>query len=264
VRCLSIAAALLALVPGAAAAHSASAVRIEATAAAWTVVGDAVAIKGSVTPHPPGLGVTLEERHGAGWLAVGSATVGAEGTFSFRARPARVGVATYRVVTATGGSFAGASDRVPVRVLHWVYVDSVPTFAYAPPLSGEVTSDPIESAGVRYDHPVSLDAGCYNQWGGDAWVDYTLERQYEAFSATVGLDDSAPSGQTATYSVVGGDGRKLAAGSLVAGTATKIRVSVAGEYRLRLRVNVPDPYNAAGCAATYTKVVFGDAELLGP
>jgi hypothetical protein len=264
VRCLSVAAALLGLVPGVAAAHEAGAVRIEATAAPWTVVGGSVAIRGSVTPHPPGLAVTLEQRSGAGWLAVGSATVGAAGTFSFRARPARVGVASYRVVTTRGSSFAGASDKVPVRVLHWVYVDSVPTFAYAPPLSGEVTSDPVESAGVRYDHPVSLDAGCYNQWGGDAWVDYTLERQYEAFSATVGLDDSAPSGQTATYSVVGGDGRKLASGSLVAGTATKISVSLAGEYRLRLRVNVPDPYNAAGCAATYTKVVFGDAELLGP
>ena len=56
----------------------------------------------------------------------------------------------------------------------------------------------------------------------------------------------------------------VAAGSLVTGAATKLRVSVSGEYRLRLRINVPDPNNAAGCSTTYTKVVFGDAELLGP
>jgi len=41
-------------------------------------------------------------------------------------------------------------------------------------------------------------------------------------------------------------------------------VSVAGEYRLRVWINVPDPYHTGGCSSTFTKVVFGDAELLGP
>jgi len=255
------AAALLAFAPAAAGGPHAAAVRIAASAAPWAVVGTRVGIKGTVTPHPAGLHVTLQQREGTGWLTLTAAAVRADGSFALVAQPARVGIATYRVV---GADFAGESARVPVRVLHWVYVEAVPSFAYAPPTSGEVTSEPIMSSGVRYEHPVSLDAGCYNQWGGDAWVDYGLQRQYELFSATVGIDDSAPAGSTATFTVVGGDGRKLASGSLVSGSSTKIKVSVAGEYRLRLRVNVPDPYNAAGCATTYTKVVFGDAELLGP
>jgi len=216
-------AALLAFVPAAAGAPHAN--RIAVSAVPWAVVGTHVGVRGTVTPHPAGLQVSLQQRQGSGWLTVGAA---------------------------------------PVRVLHWVYVESVPGFAYTPPISGEVNSEPIATAGVRYQHPLSMDAGCYNQWGGDAWVDYDIERQYELFSATVGIDDAAPAGSTATYNVIGGDGRKLASGSLVSGSSTKIHVSVAGEYRLRLRVNVPDPYNAAGCSTTYTKVVFGDAELLGP
>jgi len=252
-------AVLLAFVPAAAGGSQAN--RIAATAAPWAVVGTNVGVRGTVTPHSAGLQVKLQQRQGTGWLTVAATGVRADGSFGLVARPGRVGIATYRVV---GANFTGESARVPVRVLHWVYVDSVPGFAYAPPISGEVTSEPIESAGVRYEHPVSLDAGCYNQWGGDAWVDYELERQYEFFNATVGIDDSAPPGSTATYDVIGGDGRRLASGSLVSGSATKIHVSLAGEYRLRLRVNVPDPYNAAGCSTTYTKVVFGDAELLGP
>ena len=252
-------AAVLAFVPTGAGAPQAN--RIAVTTVPWTVVGTHVGVKGTVTPHPAGLQVRLQQRKGTGWLTVGAGQVRADGSFALVTQPDRVGIATYRVV---GANFTGESDRVPVRVLHWVYVGSVPGFAYAPPISGEVTLDPIKSAGVNYQHPVSMDAGCYNQWGGDAWVDYDLARQYELFTATVGLDDAAPAGSTATYNLIGGDGRKLASGSLVMGSATKIHVSVAGEYRLRLRVNVPDPYNAAGCSTTYTKVVFGDAELLGP
>lgn len=252
-------AAALAFVPAASGAPHAN--RIAVSAVPWAVVGTHVGVRGTVTPHPAGLQVSLQQRQGTGWLTVGAAPVRGDGSFRLVASPARVGIATFRVV---GANFTGESARVPVRVLHWVYVESVPGFAYTPPISGEVTSEPIETAGVRYQHPLSMDAGCYNQWGGDAWVDYDLERQYELFTATVGIDDAAPAGSTATYNVIGGDGRKLASGSLVSGSSTKIHVSVAGEYRLRLRVNVPDPYNAAGCSTTYTKVVFGDAELLGP
>ena len=35
-------------------------------------------------------------------------------------------------------------------------------------------------------------------------------------------------------------------------------------YRVRLRINVPDPNNAAGCGINFTQVVFGDAQVLGP
>ncbi len=34
--------------------------------------------------------------------------------------------------------------------------------------------------------------------------------------------------------------------------------------RLQLRINVPDPTGAAGCSAFFPKVVFGDAQWLGP
>ena len=139
-------------------------------------------------------------------------------------------------------------------------------FEYVTPApgAGSLTTDPIVSDGVRYEHAVSLDPGCYNQWGGNAWMDYVLQRQYAQFSATVGLDDEAVSGATATYVVLGGDGKKLAIGSLVWGQATKIKVSVSGEYRLRLWINVPDPEQRRRLQLVLHARVFGDAELLGP
>src|SRR4029079_11260099 len=148
--------------------------------------------------------VALEQRQGTGWLSVAEKPVRANGTFSFVAAPSKVGVATYRVVTAKSTSFVGSSARVPVRVLRWQYLTDITDFEYVTPTpgSGSLTTDPIMSDGVRYEHPVSLDPGCYNQWGGNAWIDYILQRQYEQFSATVGLDDKAGSGATATYVVL--------------------------------------------------------------
>jgi hypothetical protein len=257
-------AGLLAFAADGGASSGSKAVKIAATASRWVVVGNHVRVSGTVTPHPAGLTVTLEQRRGTGWLSLGEQPVSANGTFSFSAEPSKVGLATYRVVTAKDSGYAGSSARVPVRTLHWEYLTSIESFAYVRPISGNLTTGPIVSDGVRFEHPVALDPGCYNQWSGSAWIDYLLERQYQLFSATVGLDDQTPAGVTATYTVLGGDGKKLASGSLVPGAATKIKVSVGGEYRLRLWINVPDPNNAAGCSSYFPHVVFGDASLLGP
>jgi hypothetical protein len=266
VSVVPLAAAVLLLTSsgGAGAAQSAKTIRIDASASPWTVVESRVVISGRVTPHPAGIELTLQQRHGSGWLSVGDKPLRADGAFSFVAAPTTPGVAMYRVVTAKGTEYAGASASVPVRVLRWQYVTSIEEFAYITPISGNLTTTAITSGGVRYEHPIALDPGCYNQWGGNAWIDYVLERQYKGFSATVGLDDASPVNETATYSVLGGDGKKLASGTLVHGASTKIKVSVDGEYRLRLWINVPDPDNAAGCSTYFPHVVFGDAQLLGP
>src|SRR5262249_43708040 len=133
--------------------------------------------------HPPGLVVTLQQRQGTGWHSVGDRPVRPDGSFAFVAEPGKSGFATYRVVAAKGPSFAGESARVPVRVLHWQFLTSIESFAYIRPISGNVTTTPLVSDGVRYEHPLALDPGCYNQWSGSAWIDYLLERQYEFFTA---------------------------------------------------------------------------------
>jgi hypothetical protein len=112
-------------------------------------------------------------------------------------------------------------------------------------------------------HPVALDAGCYNAWGGDAWVDYPLAKKYETLTATMGLAGYVETGSTGTYQVIGG-GKILTSGSLVPGASKKISVSLSGLSTVRLKINVPDPYNAGGCGLSYTEVVFGDAQVLGP
>jgi hypothetical protein len=260
-----MASALVVFAQGADAARSASprAVTITASAVPWIIVGNTVRITGAVKPHLPGVDVTLEQRNEGAWLPLAEKTIGASGAFSFTARPNRLGLKSYRVVTSKGTNFAGSSALVPVKVFHWTYLASNEAFYYVDPIAGDLSIAPNVSNGVHYEHPISLDPGCYNSWGGSAWVDYPLQRRYERFTATVGVGDTVPTHLTLTYSMIGA-GKKLASGSLVAGESKKIDVSVEGVYRLRIMVNIPDPTNTAGCSPTFPQVVFGDAQLLGP
>jgi hypothetical protein len=252
--------ALLALAPAAAAGGTKPRqLTITANAAPWVVVGTDLGIKGGVSPRESGIRVTLEQRFEGEWLKVGALPVGPSGTFSFTTHPARAGLQTYRVVAAPGTGFVGGSNALPVQVLHWTYLSDI----YAHPGGGDMTTDPMTSKGVTYQHDVALDAGCYNAWSGSAWVDYPLGHAYQTFTATVGLDDQAPSGTTATYAVTG-DSKQLAAGSLVPGQVVKLDLSLSGVGKLRLSMNVPDPTGAAGCGVYFPHVVFGNAQFLGP
>jgi hypothetical protein len=265
-RFLAVALSLVALAPVAGASSTATArnVKIAAsTPAKWAISGDRVAITGKVTPHAAGIEVTLEQRGDFGWNAIEDASVRADGAFKFTARPTKLGLTTYRVVTTKGTGFLGASARVPLRVLHWEYLTDVEAFAYVLPISGGLDKAPISANKVLYQHPFSLFAGCYNQWSGSSWIDLPLEQRFEMFTATVSMSDNAGAGSTSTYSLIGG-GKKLASGSLALGETKQIKVSLDGIYRLRITTNVPDPTNAGGCAGDYTKVVFGDAKVLGP
>jgi hypothetical protein len=263
-RLLTVPLALVALLAPArlaGAGGSAPVKTVEITASAatpWIVAGGTVGITGSVKPRATGLGLALQQRVSGGWTTIATKTVGGT-AFSFVAKPKAAGTATFRVVALEGGPFAGNSAPVPVKVLRWSFLSD----QYTRPVAGDLITDPNSAHGIKYDHVISMDAGCYNAWNGDAWADYILNRQYQQFTATVALDDAAPENSTATWSVWGG-GQVLAHGSLVNGAVQQVKVPVAGVYRLRLKINVPDPTGAAGCSETFTQVVFGNPELLGP
>ena len=252
---------LVAFVPAAAANRSAKVTITAASAAPWVAVGSRIAIAGKATPHPAGIRVTLEQRANGGWRAVGTQSVRPDGTFSFVTRPTQPGLTNYRVSTATD-AFTGSSAPVRVKVLRWSYLSDIDAFVYARPIVGDISTQPIKAGGVSFEHPISLDAGCYNAYDGSAWIDYNLAGQYRMFAATVAIEDSAPSPKTATFTIFAG-GKTLASGSLAEEGSKRISVSVDGMNRLRLRVNVPDPNHSAGCSERFTHVVFGDAELLG-
>ncbi len=235
-------------------------VRITASAAPWAVVGSQIGIKGGVTPHVAGLSVALQQRQGRGWTTVQSTKIAPGGGFSFSAHPKGPGIATFRVVTAKGATAEGSSPTLAVRMLRWSYLADQ---YIQSPSSGELTTDPIAIHGVTYQHPVSLDAGCYNQWSGDAWINYPLKGKFESLTATVGIGDTADSATVASFAVVA-DGKQVAGSNLVYGQAIKLNVPLDGVKRLQLRINVPDPTGAAGCSAFFPKVVFGDAQWLGP
>ena len=163
-------------------------------------------------------------------------------------------------MTAKGATAAGSSPTVVVRMLRWSYLADQ---YIQSPSGGELTTDPIAIHGVTYQHPVSLDAGCYNPWNGDAWINYPLKGQFETLTATVGIGDTADSATVASFTVFA-DGKQVAGSNLVYGQAIKLNVPLDGVKRLQLRINVPDPTGAAGCSAFFPKVVFGDAQWLGP
>jgi hypothetical protein len=251
----------LVLAPVAAAGGSAPVKSVQITASAappWMEVGSHVSIAGSVKPNATGLGLALQQRTAGGWTTVATKTVTGS-SFTFLAQPKDPGTATYRVVAAKGGPFAGNSAPVVVRVYHWSYLSDI----YTRPFAGDLMTDPNSAGKVSYQHDITMDAGCYNAWNGDAWADYILNKQYQEFTATIALDDAAPGNSTATWSVWGG-GTVLASGSLTNGAVNHVKVSVANMYRLRLRINVPDPTGAAGCGTSFTQVVFGNPEILGP
>ncbi len=263
IRSLTVLLAALALgafVPSAFAGGTtpAKTVQITASAAPWMELGSHVSITGSVKPNPAGLDLALQQRTAGGWATVATKTV--TGTsFGFLVKPKDPGSATFRVVAAKAGSVAGNSAPIVVRVYHWSYLSD----QYTRPFAGDLMTDPNTAHGVSYDHVITMDAGCYNAWNGDAWVDYILNKRYQLFTATVALSDAAPQNSTATWSVWGG-GKVLASGSLVNGAVNQVKVSVANMYRLRLKINVPDPTGAAGCSSNFTQVVFGNPEILGP
>ena len=232
-------------------------VQITASAAPWVVLGGRVGITGSVKPQASGLQLALQQRAGGGWTTVATKTVNG-GTFTFLTQPKDPGNATFRVA-ATKGAFAGDSAPLVVRVLRWSYLSDM----YTRPFAGDLITDPNSAHGVEYDHVITMDAGCYNAWNGDAWADYILDKRYEQFTATVALDDAAPQNSTATWSVWGG-GKVIASGSLTNGSVDQVKVSVEGMYRIRLKINVPDPTGAAGCSPSFTQVVFGNPQVLGP
>ncbi len=248
--------ALLALAPGAGAGTRATtAPFVTATATApWVVLGSPVGIKGTVSPHPAGTRVTLQKASAGSWIRIAAASVLGNGVYSFTVEPAASGPATYRV--ASGGV---TSPGVPVSVLRWHYLGDL----YARPAAGDLITETMDVNGVSDRHPVALDAGCYNGYGGDAWVDYPLGKRYETLTATMGLGGYVETGSTGSYQVVGG-GKTLASGSLVPGASKKISVSLGGLSSVRLKINVPDPNNAGGCGLSYTEVVFGNAQVLGP
>jgi hypothetical protein len=257
--------ASLAVATGAAAGGSAQGVKIAVSAPPWVLAGTNLGITGTVTPHPAGLQLTLQRWVGTGWLQIGTAAPRADGAFAFHLPTAKQGASRYRVVTPKDSGFAGTSADLAVKVFHWSYLANIEEFQYVDPIVGDLSLDPITASGVHYEHGIAMDPGCYNEYDGTAWVDFPLQRRYETFTAAMALGGYATTGSTATYDIVGGDGKKLASGSLAYGGAPqKVRVSVSGEYRLRLVITVPDPTHAAGCGSTYTEVVFGDAQLLGP
>jgi len=254
--------AMLALAPHATAE---TVVKIKASAPHWTAVRGQVVIQGHVRPYPEGVELTLQQRRTAAWTNAGTRAAQGQGRFVFVAKPRKIGAITYRIVAAKGSGLVGVSPKMRVRVLEWSFVSRILAFRERKAGMGRLGTRPIVASDVRYRRPVVLDAGCHNRRGGRAWVDYPLKKRYKVFTASVALGGAATTGSTARYAVIGGNGKRLASGNLAYGAPAKqVNVLVGRFYRLRLWMRDPASANPRLCRSARTKVVFGDAKLLGP
>ena len=162
-------------------------------------------------------------------------------------------------MAAKAGSVAGNSAPIVVKVYHWSYLSD----QYTRPFAGDLMTDPNTAHGVSYDHVITMDAGCYNAWNGDAWVDYILNKRYQLLHRDRGPRRRRTAELDRDVERLGRrEGARL--GKPANGAVNQVKVSVANMYRLRLKINVPDPTGAAGCSSNFTQVVFGNPEILGP
>src|SRR5262245_8767258 len=114
--------------------RSGGTVRIAVSAAPWVLAGTNLGITGTVTPPPAGLELMLQRWYGTGWLPVGTAAPRTDGSFAFHVRTVKPGASQYRVVSSKDSGFAGASAKIPVRVLHWSYLANIEEFQYVDPI----------------------------------------------------------------------------------------------------------------------------------
>lgn len=244
-------------------------VKITASAATPSVIlGTTDAISGTVTPAVARLNVVLQQQHGKTWTTSASRRISSSGSFVFGARPRQHGASIWRIAVPTRSRLAtGASPRVSIRALSWFYLAKLQEVQDDEASgTGMWSTDPAESNGVTYSHPVDTEAGCSNSDGGDYWVDFNLARRYTQFTATVGLEDDAPSNYPVSFKLIA-DGQTLASGTLTLGTATPIAVSVSNVLRLRLFINdpqspTPEDYCGTGIDEPAV-VVWGNAAVLG-
>ncbi|MGD9529240.1 protein kinase domain-containing protein [Pseudonocardia sp.] len=125
--------------------------------------------------------------------------------------------------------------------------------------NGGWETGPASTSGTQHGHAVSMAAWCSGRNGGDYWIDYDLARDWNTFTATVGLRDDDVSDATASYKVLV-DNQLLASGSLTIGKTMQVNVPVTGALRLRLLINNPT-VGTQNCTGDKAMVLWGSPTL---
>jgi serine/threonine protein kinase len=119
---------------------------------------------------------------------------------------------------------------------------------------------PYKTNGTLYGHSLGVSPGCYNQDGGDFWIEYDLSRTWSTMSGVVGVSDDSPDAARVTWRVYG-DAKLLASGVATLGAATHVHVSVNNVLRLRLWINDPRSAQDDCNVARETNLVWGNLQL---
>ncbi|MGD9525246.1 MAG: protein kinase [Dehalococcoidia bacterium] len=115
------------------------------------------------------------------------------------------------------------------------------------------------TSGTQHSHAVTMAASCSGRNGGDYWIEYDLARDWNTFTATVGLRDDDASDATASYKVLV-DNQILTSGSLTIGKTAQVNVPVTNALRLRLLINNPT-IGTSDCTGAKASVLWGTPTL---
>ena len=169
---------------------------------------------------------------------------------------------------ATGSGEPDTASTVPAgsplpATTQWV--GDMTTVAYdSAGGAGQAQAGAYKSNGTQYGHSLGMQAGCYNQDGGDNWSEFDLSRSWSTLAGIVGLSDDSPDTTHMTWRVYG-DGTILASGASSLGSAAPLRLSVRNVLRLRLWINDPSSVSSGTCGRTasgdYANFVWGNLQL---
>ena len=169
---------------------------------------------------------------------------------------------------ATGSGQPSVDSTVPAgsplpATTQWV--GDMTTVAYDEASgAGQAQTGAYKSNGTQYGHSLGMQAGCYNQDGGDNWSEFDLSRSWSTLTGIVGLSDDSPGTTRMTWRVYG-DGKILASGASSLGSAAPLRLSVRNVLRLRLWINDPSSVPSGTCGRTasgdYANFVWGNLQL---
>jgi serine/threonine protein kinase len=154
--------------------------------------------------------------------------------------------------TPTAGSSGLPTAPIYLTDLNYVEKDEKADFE-------SYENEPADISGHTYGHALSMGDSCSRGDGGDYWVDFDISRQWETFTAVVGVTDKSPAATSVTYTVFA-DTHPISSGTLTLGKAVPINVSVHNVLRLRFLYHDPTALTNS-CSLPRPWVAWGDPVL---
>ncbi|HEY1133376.1 MAG TPA: NPCBM/NEW2 domain-containing protein [Nocardioides sp.] len=204
-------------------------------------------LNGTASAHLVGKAVQLQWYDAARrtWVTLGSSTVASNRSFSVRGKALTAGQnqAVRAVAPATRTTAAAATKNYYFQVYRWTYLRDLR------PVEGNVRTGSWSVNGTTYARSVGMRHNMFNKSSSVSW---NLGRDCSRFRATVGQDDTSPSGTTWSLELRADDATRWSKGGMKLGQSHVVDIDVRNALRLSANLTSSDE-------GTF---VYGDARVL--